>query len=84
MFVSPCYVSPPEIACFTLLFFSGNPTEVYYFGAQVVTTLLGVIPGAVLVHQVFLPIFYNLQIVSLNEVSESTQKCLPRLREFLS
>lgn len=52
---------------FSAISILGNPTEVYYFGAQVVTTLLGVFPAIILVHKTFLPIFYNLQLVSLNE-----------------
>lgn len=55
---------------FSAISILGNPTEVYYYGAQVVTTLLGVFPGTLIVYHVFLPIFYNLRLVSLNEYIE--------------
>ncbi|KAK8387001.1 hypothetical protein O3P69_017980 [Scylla paramamosain] len=49
-----------------------NPTEVCYFGTQVMVAILGVIPGSMLVHQGVIPIIYNLGILSLNECNLST------------
>lgn len=45
----------------------GNPTEIYYFGTQLTTVLLGCIPGVFVVGLVMLPIFYELKLVSINE-----------------
>ncbi|KAK8387781.1 hypothetical protein O3P69_018334 [Scylla paramamosain] len=55
---------------FSAISILGNPTEVYYFGAQVVTSLVGIFPAIIVVHQVILPIFYNLRLVSVNEYIE--------------
>ncbi|XP_045104479.1 sodium-coupled monocarboxylate transporter 1-like isoform X2 [Portunus trituberculatus] len=55
---------------FSAISILGNPTEVFYFGAQVMMTIFGVIPASILVHQGILPIFYNLGILSLNEYVE--------------
>ncbi|XP_069176449.1 sodium-coupled monocarboxylate transporter 1-like [Procambarus clarkii] len=52
----------------------GNATELYLFGTQLCTCLLGIIPGCVFVHQVILPIFYNLKIVSLSQYIEKRYK----------
>nr|XP_045614099.1 sodium-coupled monocarboxylate transporter 1-like [Procambarus clarkii] len=45
----------------------GNPTEIYFFGTQIATSLLGCIPGCIFVHQVVLPTFDRLKLVSINE-----------------
>ncbi|XP_069162733.1 sodium-coupled monocarboxylate transporter 1-like isoform X2 [Procambarus clarkii] len=45
----------------------GNPTEIYFFGTQLSTSLLGCIPGCIFVHQVVVPTFYHLKLVSINE-----------------
>ena len=55
----------------------GNPTEVFYFGGQIMMTILGCIPACLLVHQGMIPVFYNLGILSLNEVSKSS-KAFPK------
>ncbi|KAG7155537.1 Sodium-coupled monocarboxylate transporter 2-like 6 [Homarus americanus] len=49
---------------------SGNSTEMYFFGTQLATSLLGFIPGTIFLNQVMLPVLYNLKIVSLNEYLE--------------
>ncbi|KAK3876465.1 hypothetical protein Pcinc_001147 [Petrolisthes cinctipes] len=46
----------------------GNATEVYYFGTQLSTSLLGTIVATIFLHSVIIPILYNLKITSLNEV----------------
>ncbi|XP_071532402.1 sodium-coupled monocarboxylate transporter 1-like [Panulirus ornatus] len=48
----------------------GTATEVYFFGTQVTTTLLGCIPGCILMRTIVLPIFYELKLVSMNEYIE--------------
>ncbi|XP_042205604.1 sodium-coupled monocarboxylate transporter 1-like isoform X1 [Homarus americanus] len=48
----------------------GNSTEMYFFGTQLATSLLGFIPGTIFLNQVMLPVLYNLKIVSLNEYLE--------------
>ncbi|XP_069960648.1 sodium-coupled monocarboxylate transporter 1-like [Cherax quadricarinatus] len=48
----------------------GNPTEIYFFGTQLTTIILGYIPGSIFVGQIILPIFYNLKLVSINEYLE--------------
>ncbi|KAK8387827.1 hypothetical protein O3P69_020033 [Scylla paramamosain] len=48
----------------------GNPTEIYFYGTQVATSLIGCVPGAIVVNKIILPIFYNLKIVSVNEYLE--------------
>ncbi|MPC77240.1 hypothetical protein E2C01_071689 [Portunus trituberculatus] len=45
----------------------GNATEVYFYGTQLVTSLLGCIPAAILVGKVILPLLYELRIISINE-----------------
>ncbi|XP_042243328.1 sodium-dependent multivitamin transporter-like, partial [Homarus americanus] len=47
-----------------------NPTEVYFSGTQLATVLLGCIPGCLVLGIVILPIFYNLNLVSINEYIE--------------
>lgn len=47
---------------------SGNATEIYFYGTQLATTLVGCIPVAVLVGKVILPVLYELRITSINEV----------------
>ncbi|MPC44351.1 putative sodium-dependent multivitamin transporter [Portunus trituberculatus] len=51
----------------TLKFASGNSTEVYFHGTQITTTLLGVIPATIIMHQITTPILYNLKLYSINE-----------------
>ncbi|KAK3865008.1 hypothetical protein Pcinc_029361 [Petrolisthes cinctipes] len=48
----------------------GNATEVYYFGIQLSTSLLGAIVGTIFLHSIIIPIIYNLRITSLNEYLE--------------
>ncbi|XP_071532425.1 sodium-coupled monocarboxylate transporter 1-like isoform X2 [Panulirus ornatus] len=48
----------------------GNPTEVYFFGTQIATILLGCIPGCLFVCKFIIPVFYQLKLVSLNEYIE--------------
>ncbi|XP_045132787.1 sodium-coupled monocarboxylate transporter 1-like [Portunus trituberculatus] len=48
----------------------GNATEVYFYGTQLVTSLLGCIPAAILVGKVILPLLYELRIISINEYIE--------------
>nr|XP_053630911.1 sodium-dependent multivitamin transporter-like [Cherax quadricarinatus] len=48
----------------------GNASEMYFFGTQLVTCLLGFLPGCLLIHKITLPIFYNLKLVSLNQYIE--------------
>ncbi|XP_045134455.1 sodium-coupled monocarboxylate transporter 1-like [Portunus trituberculatus] len=45
----------------------GNSTEVYFHGTQITTTLLGVIPATIIMHQITTPILYNLKLYSINE-----------------
>ncbi|XP_053629337.1 sodium-coupled monocarboxylate transporter 1 isoform X2 [Cherax quadricarinatus] len=45
----------------------GNPTEMYFYGTQLTTVLLGCIPGSLFVGHVILPILYELKVVSINE-----------------
>ncbi|XP_069941823.1 sodium-coupled monocarboxylate transporter 1 isoform X4 [Cherax quadricarinatus] len=47
--------------------FVGNPTEIYFFGTQLTTILLGTVPGSLFAGYIILPIFYKLKIVSINE-----------------
>ncbi|XP_045104374.1 sodium-coupled monocarboxylate transporter 2-like [Portunus trituberculatus] len=61
---------------FSVIFILGNPTEVYYFGAQIMVAILGVIPGSMLVHQGLIPILYNLGILSLNGYVEKCFNCV--------
>ena len=49
----------------------GNPTETYFYGTQITTILLGFFLAAFFVNLIILPIFYNLKMVSLNEVRKS-------------
>ncbi|XP_063866764.1 sodium-coupled monocarboxylate transporter 2-like isoform X3 [Scylla paramamosain] len=56
---------------FSAISILGNPTEVFYFGSQIMMTILGVIPASILVRQGLIPIFYNLGILSLNEYVEA-------------
>ncbi|XP_063863929.1 sodium-coupled monocarboxylate transporter 1-like [Scylla paramamosain] len=48
----------------------GNATEVYFYGTQLVTSLLGCIPASILVVTVILPLLYELRIISINEYIE--------------
>ncbi|XP_071532377.1 sodium-coupled monocarboxylate transporter 1-like [Panulirus ornatus] len=48
----------------------GNPTEVYFFGTQIATILLGCIPGCLFVCRFIIPVFYQLKLVSMNEYIE--------------
>ncbi|XP_069941822.1 sodium-coupled monocarboxylate transporter 2 isoform X3 [Cherax quadricarinatus] len=50
--------------------FVGNPTEIYFFGTQLTTILLGTVPGSLFAGYIILPIFYKLKIVSINEYLE--------------
>ncbi|XP_063885774.1 sodium-coupled monocarboxylate transporter 1-like [Scylla paramamosain] len=52
----------------------GNPTEVYLYGTQIAGNLIGLIPGCILIHQLILPIFYGLRIVSLTQYVELRYK----------
>ncbi|XP_069941814.1 sodium-coupled monocarboxylate transporter 1 [Cherax quadricarinatus] len=45
----------------------GNPTEIYFYGTQLTTILIGCIPGCLFVAHVILPIFIGHNIVSINE-----------------
>ena len=47
----------------------GYPAEMYAFGAQYWLGVFGVVLGACLASWVFVPLFYPLQLVSVNEVS---------------
>ncbi|KAK8392634.1 hypothetical protein O3P69_014810 [Scylla paramamosain] len=48
----------------------GNPTEIYFHGTQLSTTLLGFIPAVIVMHQITIPIFYNLKMFSIAEYLE--------------
>ncbi|KAK8746429.1 hypothetical protein OTU49_017014 [Cherax quadricarinatus] len=45
----------------------GNPTEIYFYGTQLSTVLIGCIPGCVVVAHIILPIFIGHNVVSINE-----------------
>ncbi|XP_069166703.1 sodium-coupled monocarboxylate transporter 1 isoform X2 [Procambarus clarkii] len=47
----------------------GNPSEVYAFGTQICTSVLGIILGCLFVHQVSLPVLFNLKLVSINKMA---------------
>ena len=47
---------------------SGLSTEVYFFGTQLTTTLVGALLGLGLVHSLLLPVLHPLGITSINEV----------------
>lgn len=61
----------------------GTATEVYFFGTQICASLLGFIPGCMLVHEVIVPIFYNLRLVSLNQYIEMRYKSVA-LRKLMT
>ncbi|XP_069941820.1 sodium-coupled monocarboxylate transporter 1 isoform X2 [Cherax quadricarinatus] len=44
--------------------------EIYFFGTQLTTILLGTVPGSLFAGYIILPIFYKLKIVSINEYLE--------------
>ncbi|XP_069166836.1 sodium-coupled monocarboxylate transporter 1-like isoform X2 [Procambarus clarkii] len=47
----------------------GNSSEVYAFGTQICTSVLGIILGCLFVHQVSLPVLFNLKLVSINKMA---------------
>ncbi|XP_050713241.1 sodium-coupled monocarboxylate transporter 2-like isoform X2 [Eriocheir sinensis] len=55
----------------------GNPTEVYLYGTQIAGNLVGLVPGCIVIHQLILPIFYNLKIISLTQYIEMRYKSRP-------
>ncbi|XP_063875889.1 sodium-coupled monocarboxylate transporter 1-like [Scylla paramamosain] len=68
---------PPIAVAFSLLggwvsaiSILGNSTEVYFHGTQITTTMLGVIPAIIVMHQIITPILYNLRLYSINEYLE--------------
>nr|XP_045586326.1 sodium-coupled monocarboxylate transporter 1-like [Procambarus clarkii] len=63
----------------------GNATEMYFYGTQLVVSLLGFLPGCVLVSQVTLPVLYNLKLVSVNDYIELRyrSRALRKLVTFL-
>ncbi|XP_063884462.1 sodium-coupled monocarboxylate transporter 1-like isoform X3 [Scylla paramamosain] len=68
---------PPIAVAFSLLggwvsaiSILGNPTEIYFHGTQLSTTLLGFIPAVIVMHQITIPIFYNLKMFSIAEYLE--------------
>lgn len=61
----------------------GTSTEVYYYGTQLTVILLGSIPGMALICKVTLPVFYQLGIVSLNEVSWEREREMEIIHETL-
>ena len=58
----------------------GNPTEIYFYGTQITIALLGAIPATFVINRILLPTFYNLNLVSLNEVREIALKNTPRIK----
>ncbi|XP_063606817.1 sodium-coupled monocarboxylate transporter 1-like [Penaeus indicus] len=48
----------------------GLPTEMYLYGTQLTTNIIGLILGVIVVKYVFLPIFYPLKLVSIYEYIE--------------
>ncbi|XP_050704571.1 sodium-coupled monocarboxylate transporter 1-like [Eriocheir sinensis] len=52
----------------------GNPTEIYFYGTQLTVSLLGCIPGCIVINKIIVPTFYNLELVSLNEYLERRYK----------
>ncbi|XP_045134904.1 sodium-coupled monocarboxylate transporter 1-like isoform X2 [Portunus trituberculatus] len=52
----------------------GNPTEIYLHGTQITISLLGAIPATVIINKILIPVFYNLNLVSLNEYIELRYK----------
>ena len=48
--------------------FPGNPTEMYFFGTQLSTCLLGVTLATIFANQFIIPILYNLKMYSIHEV----------------
>ncbi|XP_063884461.1 sodium-coupled monocarboxylate transporter 1-like isoform X2 [Scylla paramamosain] len=76
-FLLGCRNMPPIAVAFSLLGGSvsaisilGNPTEIYFHGTQLSTTLLGFIPAVIVMHQITIPIFYNLKMFSIAEYLE--------------
>nr|XP_027214800.1 sodium-dependent multivitamin transporter-like [Penaeus vannamei] len=49
---------------------SGLPTEMYLYGTQLTTNIIGLIVGVMVVKHVFLPIVYPLKLVSIYEYIE--------------
>ncbi|KAH9370560.1 hypothetical protein HPB48_002509 [Haemaphysalis longicornis] len=47
----------------------GVPSEIYYFGTQVVVVSIASIFGTLISAYIFLPVFYDLQVISVYEVS---------------
>ena len=63
----------PVTLSFTVSFIStilllGFPAEIYSFGAEITTGLIGVIIGNLLAVVVFVPVIYPLKMTSVNEV----------------
>ncbi|KAK8388214.1 hypothetical protein O3P69_020240 [Scylla paramamosain] len=52
----------------------GNPTEIYLYGTQLTISLLGAIPATIIINKILIPVFYNLNLVSLNEYIELRYK----------
>ena len=74
--------SIPHLTIYLIL--TGNPTEIYLYGTQLATSLIGCVPGAIVVNKFILPIFYNLKLVSVNEVRfRPTSLILEEERHFL-
>ena len=51
----------------------GYPAEMYAFGAQYWIGCFGIGLGSLMATYIFVPLFYNLKITSVNEVSEHRQ-----------
>lgn len=50
---------------------TGNATEVYIFGTQFCMCVLGMVFGGLLVYHIVLPLLYNMNLISLSQVSKS-------------
>ena len=48
----------------------GLPAEAYLYGPMMILGILGAIPGAILGAILIVPMFYRLQITSINEVGQ--------------
>ncbi|KAG7158071.1 Sodium-coupled monocarboxylate transporter 1-like 7, partial [Homarus americanus] len=46
----------------------GQPSEIYMYGTQLIVLFVGLFPVCIFIHQVTLPILYNLKLVSINEL----------------
>lgn len=62
-----------HVSCVTLL---GVPVEIYNYGSQLVVAYLTHFVVIVIIVKVYLPVFYNSQVMSANEVCISASLTL--------